>query len=112
MILHAAGEDRAFDLAGALSPLGIGVRVEALYAMPVARALPDEALSPRSRLILVYALCGFANFASLGIMVGGLVAMAPGRRADIVGLGFRSILAGTLATCMTGAVVGALTWPE
>ena len=75
-------------------------------------ALPDETLSPRSRLILVYALCGFANFASLGIMVGGLVAMAPGRRADIVGLGFRSILAGTLATCMTGAVVGALTWPE
>ena len=72
-------------------------------------AEPADALSERSRRILVYALCGFANFASLGIMVGGLTAMAPGRRAEIVGLGLRSILAGTLATCMTGAVVGVLT---
>ena len=64
------------------------------------------ALSERSTLILTYALCGFANPGSLGIMIGGLGAMAPERRDEIVALGFRSILAGTIATCMTGAVIG------
>jgi len=70
--------------------------------------LPAEALGGRSRLIMTYALCGFANFGSLGIMIGGLATMAPERRAEIVGLGLKSLLAGTLATCMTGAVVGIL----
>ncbi|MBF0437676.1 MAG: nucleoside:proton symporter [Magnetococcales bacterium] len=70
--------------------------------------MPDEALSPRSRLIMTYALCGFANFGSLGIMIGGLGTMAPSRREAIVALGMKSILSGTLATLMTGAVVGIL----
>jgi concentrative nucleoside transporter, CNT family len=70
--------------------------------------LPVETFSPRSRMILTYALCGFANFGSLGIMIGGLGAMVPARRAEIVGLGLRTILSGTLATCMSGAVAGAL----
>lgn len=70
--------------------------------------LPADALNPRSRLIMTYALCGFANFGSLGIMIGGLVAMAPERKHDIVGLGFRSMIAGTLATLTSGAVVGIL----
>lgn len=70
--------------------------------------LPPEALSGRSRIVLTYALCGFANFGSLGIMIGGLGAMVPARRAEIVGLGLRTILSGTLATCMSGAVAGAL----
>jgi concentrative nucleoside transporter, CNT family len=70
--------------------------------------LPAETFSPRSRMILTYALCGFANFGSLGIMIGGLGAMVPARRAEIVELGFRTILSGTLATCMSGAVAGAL----
>jgi concentrative nucleoside transporter, CNT family len=70
--------------------------------------LPPEALSPRSRLIMTYALCGFANFGSLGILIGGMGAMVPERRAEIVALGLRSILSGTLATCMSGAVVGLL----
>jgi concentrative nucleoside transporter, CNT family len=70
--------------------------------------LPAEALSPRSRLIMTYALCGFANFGSLGILIGGMGAMVPERRAEIVALGLRSILSGTLATCMSGAVVGLL----
>jgi concentrative nucleoside transporter, CNT family len=70
--------------------------------------LPEEALSPRSRLILTYALCGFANFGSLGILIGGMGTMVPERREEVVSLGLRSILAGTLATCMTGAVVGML----
>jgi CNT family concentrative nucleoside transporter len=70
--------------------------------------LPEGALSDRSRLILTYALCGFANFGSLGIMIGGMGAMAPERKTEIVSLGWKSIVAGTLATCMTGAVVGIL----
>ncbi|MDO9500657.1 NupC/NupG family nucleoside CNT transporter [Falsiroseomonas sp.] len=68
-------------------------------------------LSERSRLILTYALCGFTNFASLGIMLGGMVAMCPERRADIVKLGLPALLAATIACCMTGAVVGLLTPP-
>jgi CNT family concentrative nucleoside transporter len=67
-------------------------------------------LAPRSRLIITYALCGFANLGSLGIMIGGLIAMAPERRADIVALGGRSLLVGALATLLSAAVVGALSW--
>jgi CNT family concentrative nucleoside transporter len=66
-------------------------------------------LSERSRLILTYALCGFTNFGSLGIMLGGLCAMCPERRAEIVSLGLPSLLAATLACCMAGAAVGLLT---
>ncbi|WP_369162352.1 NupC/NupG family nucleoside CNT transporter [Candidatus Thiodiazotropha sp. LNASS1] len=71
--------------------------------------LPADALSERSRLILIYALCGFANFGSLGIMLGGLGSMVPERRSEIVALGIKSIVAGTLATLLTGTVVG-LIW--
>jgi concentrative nucleoside transporter, CNT family len=70
--------------------------------------LPAAALGPRSRLIMTYALCGFANFGSLGILIGGMGAMVPERRPEIVALGLRAILSGTLATCMSGAVVGML----
>jgi CNT family concentrative nucleoside transporter len=63
-------------------------------------------LSSRSRLLLTYALCGFANFGSLGIMIGGLSTMCPERRGEIIGLGLKSIVAGTLATCLTAATVG------
>ncbi len=70
--------------------------------------LPAEAMSPRSRLLMTYALCGFANFGSLGIMIGGLGTMCPERRAEVVSLGIKSIVAGTLATCMTAAMVGLL----
>jgi len=71
-------------------------------------SLPPDSFSPRTRMVLTYALCGFANFGSLGIMIGGLGAMVPERRHEIVGLGLRSILSGTLATCMSGAVAGVL----
>jgi CNT family concentrative nucleoside transporter len=63
-------------------------------------------LSERSKLLMTYALCGFANFGSLGIMIGGLSTMCPERRAEIVSLGMKSIVAGTLATCLTAATVG------
>ncbi len=69
-------------------------------------SLEPGSLSPRSTMIMIYAMCGFANFGSLGIMIGGLGSMAPERRSEIVELGIRSIVAGTIATCMTGAVVG------
>jgi len=68
--------------------------------------LAEGALSLQSRMIMTYAMCGFANPGSLGIMIGGMGTMAPERRDEIVALGFKSIVAGTLATCMTGAVVG------
>jgi len=71
-------------------------------------ALPPEALSPRSRVIMTFALCGFANFGSLGILVGGLAAMLPERRPEIAALGLRSLVSGTLATCLSGAVAGVL----
>ena len=70
--------------------------------------LPPEALSERSRVIMTYALCGFANFTSLGIMVTGLVVIVPSRRDEIIGLGFKSIVAGTIATCTTACIAGAL----
>jgi CNT family concentrative nucleoside transporter len=70
--------------------------------------LPADALSERSKLMMTYALCGFANFGSLGIMIGGLATMAPERRDEIVSLGGKTIVSGTLATCIAGSVVGML----
>ncbi|MEE4111844.1 MAG: nucleoside transporter C-terminal domain-containing protein [Desulfobacteraceae bacterium] len=80
---------------------------EFLAYLELSRLAPGT-LSDRSMLIMTYAMCGFANPGSLGIMIGGMGTMAPGRRSEIVALGFRSVVAGTLATCMTGAVVGIL----
>jgi CNT family concentrative nucleoside transporter len=71
--------------------------------------LGTDALDPRSRLIMLYAMCGFANFGSLGIMIGGLGVMAPERREEINALGLKSIVSGTLTTCLMGAIVGVLT---
>lgn len=70
--------------------------------------LSPESLSDRSRIIMTYAMCGFANLGSLGIMIGGMGAMVPDRRDEIIGLGLKSIVSGTIATCMTGAIVGML----
>jgi CNT family concentrative nucleoside transporter len=70
--------------------------------------LPAGSLSVRSQVIMVYALCGFANLGSLGILIGGMAAMVPERRNEIVSLGFKSIFCGTMATCMVGAIVGLL----
>jgi len=68
--------------------------------------LPLEALSDRSRLIMTYALCGFANFVSLGIMVSGLVTIVPARKKEIMDLGLKSLIAGTIATCTTATITG------
>lgn len=65
-------------------------------------------LSPRSIVIATYALCGFANFGSIAIQIGGIGGMAPERRSDIARLGFRAMIGGLLASCMTAAVAGIL----
>jgi CNT family concentrative nucleoside transporter len=89
--------------------LGVKTVLNEFIAYLQLAQIPGNALSDRSRLILTYALCGFANFGSLGIMIGGMVAMVPARRAEIVSLGAKTIVSGTLATMMTAAVVGAMT---
>ena len=70
--------------------------------------LPQAALSAKSRLILTYAMCSFANLGSLGIMIGGLGSLCPERRDEIVSMGSRALVAGVLASLMTGAIVGML----
>jgi len=92
--------------AGAL--MGTKTVLNELLAYIDLAKLPDHALSNRSRLMMTYALCGFANFGSLGIMIGGLATMAPERRDEIVSLGGKTIVSGTLATCVAGSVVGML----
>ena len=89
--------------------MGIKTILNELLAYLELSKLPPDALDPRSRLIMLYALCGFANFASLGIMIGGLVAMVPARRDDIIAMAPKTIISGTLATCLMGAIVGVLT---
>ena len=81
---------------------------ELIAYVDLSRLAPD-ALDPRSRLIMLYAMCGFANFGSLGIMIGGLGTMAPERRDEINALGLKSIASGTLTTCLMGAIVGVIT---
>ncbi len=92
--------------AGAL--MGIKTVLNELIAYLELAKLPADALDERSRLIMLYAMCGFANFGSLGIMIAGLTVMAPERRADIISLGGKSIVSGTLTTCLLGAIVGVL----
>ena len=70
--------------------------------------LPQGALTEKSSLIMTYAVCGFANFGSVGILLGGLAAIVPERRGELAQLGLKSIMAGTMATCMTGAIAGML----
>jgi CNT family concentrative nucleoside transporter len=90
------------------SLMGIKTVLNELIAYLEMAKLPADALDPRSRLIMVYAMCGFANFGSVGIMIGGLTVMAPERRSDIIAMGMKSIVSGTLATLLMGAIVGLL----
>lgn len=91
-------------VAGAL--LGTKTVLNELLAYLQLAALPAGELSARSSLLMTYALCGFANLGSAGILIGGLATLVPGRRAEIAALGMRSIVSGTLATCITAALVG------
>ncbi|WP_315798298.1 NupC/NupG family nucleoside CNT transporter [Bradyrhizobium sp. SZCCHNRI3043] len=91
------------------SLMGTKTVLNELIAYVELAKLDATALDPRARLIMLYAMCGFANFASLGIMIGGLGTMAPTRRDEINALGLKSIVSGTLTTCLMGAIVGLLT---
>ncbi|MGJ4926030.1 NupC/NupG family nucleoside CNT transporter [Bradyrhizobium sp. HKCCYLS2038] len=90
------------------SLMGTKTVLNELIAYVELAKLDTAALDPRARLIMLYAMCGFANFASLGIMIGGLGTMAPTRRDEINALGLKSIVSGTLTTCLMGAIVGML----
>jgi CNT family concentrative nucleoside transporter len=90
------------------SLMGVKTVLNELIAYVDLSKLGPDALDPRSRLIMLYAMCGFANFGSLGIMIGGLGTMAPQRRDEINSLGLKSIVSGTLTTCLMGAIVGVL----
>jgi concentrative nucleoside transporter, CNT family len=92
--------------AGAL--LGTKVILNELLAFMDLAALPEGMLSAHSRLILTYAMCSFANFGSLGILIAGLGTLCPERRSEITGLGLRALLAGVIASLMTGCVVGVI----
>jgi concentrative nucleoside transporter, CNT family len=92
--------------AGAL--LGTKTILNEFIAYLKLAALPEGTLSERSRLIMVYAMCGFANLGSVGIMIAGVSSMIPERRDEVVELSLKSLVSGTLASGMTGAVVGML----
>jgi concentrative nucleoside transporter, CNT family len=92
--------------AGAL--MGTKTVLNELIAYVDMAALPTGALSERSRVLMTYALCGFANLGSLGILVGGLTTMVPERRDEVLALGVRALVSGTLATLVTAATVGIL----
>jgi CNT family concentrative nucleoside transporter len=94
------------DAATVGSLLGIKTALNEVLAYIALAELPAGTLSERSYLITSYSLCGMANFGSLGIMIGGFTVLVPERRREVVSLGMKSIVAGTLATCSTGAVVG------
>ena len=70
--------------------------------------VPEDAMDPRTRIITAHAICGFANFGSIGILIGGLNIISPERRETFLELAWKTLIAGTLATCLSGAVVGAL----
>lgn len=95
------------QIAGGL--MGIKTALNELLGFLALADLPAGSLSDKSTIILTYALCGFANFGSLGIMIAGLSGMCPDRAQEIVMLAPKSLISGTLATCMTGAIAGLLT---
>ena len=86
--------------------LGIKTTLNEFVAYGAMANLEDGLLSDRSKLITLYGLCGFANFSSVGILVSGIGAMAPERKSDLIDVSFKALVGATLASCMTGLVVG------
>ena len=82
------------------------ITTEIVAYQQLASLAAEGAISSRTLLILSYALCGFTHLASVGIFVGGIAGLAPGRRDDLAGLGVRALAGATLATLMTGALAG------
>lgn len=86
--------------------LGLKTTLNEFVAYPALANLEPGALSDRSKLITFYSLCGFANFSSVGILISGIGAMVPERKDDLINVSFKALVAATLASCMTGLVVG------
>ena len=86
--------------------LGIKTTLNEFIAYPALAALEDGVLSDKSKLIIFYGLCGFANLSSVGILISGIGSMAPERKDDLINVSFKALIAATLASCMTGLVVG------
>ncbi|HXJ00445.1 MAG TPA: nucleoside transporter C-terminal domain-containing protein [Micropepsaceae bacterium] len=98
----------AAEASDAAALLGTKTILNEFIAYLKLAALPNGVLSPRSRLIMLYAMCGFANLGSVGIMIAGISGMVPERRQEVVELALKALVAGTIASGMTGAVVGIL----
>jgi CNT family concentrative nucleoside transporter len=96
------------EAATAGSLMGTKTILNELVAYLNMAALPDGALDPRARLIMVYAMCGFANLGSVGIMIAGMSTLMPERRDEIVPLAMRALISGTMASGLTGAMIGLL----
>ena len=94
---------REAQVAGAL--LGTKLILNELVAYLQLAGLPEGTLSDPSVLVMTYGLCGFANFGSLGIMLGGLNTLVPERREEVLKIAPRTLISGTIVTCNTGAVV-------
>ena len=86
--------------------LGIKTTLNEFVAYPALAALENGELSERSKLITFYSLCGFANLSSVGILISGITAMAPERKDDLISVSFKALVGATLASCMTGLIVG------
>jgi len=86
--------------------LGIKTTLNEFVAYPGLAAIQDGELSERSKLITFYSLCGFANLSSVGILISGITAMAPERKDDLIKVSFKALVGATLASCMTGLIVG------
>ncbi len=91
-------------LAGEL--LGLKTALNEFYAYPALASNEYASLSDRSKLITFYSLCGFANLSSVGILITGIAAMAPDRKEDLIKVSFKALVGATLASCMTGLIVG------
>ena len=86
--------------------LGIKTTLNEFVAYPGLASLENGELSAKSKLITFYSLCGFANFSSVGILISGITAMAPERKDDLINVSFKALVGATLASCMTGLIVG------
>ena len=86
--------------------LGVKTALNEFVAYPGLAALDNGELSDRSKLITFYSLCGFANLSSVGILISGITAMAPERKDDLISVSFKALVGATLASCMTGLIVG------
>ena len=88
--------------------LGIKTTLNEFVAYPALANLEDGILSDKSKLVTFYGLCGFANLSSVGILITGITAMAPERKEDLINVSFKALVGATLASCMTGLIVGIL----